>query len=96
MAWFAFLHLNKYPYILLKDCGVNYHIEHGHVDFDEHETTYESKVPANCNNGYNLVGDNFTVCQADGHWSGNTECRAVGKRDCIYIFIYLFNYSNKS
>ena len=76
------------------DCGLNYEIEHGYAEYGHtpsgvHETTYGSHVLVFCNHGYNMVGDNFTVCQADGFWSRNTVCQVEGKFEFIYQFTRL-------
>ena len=42
------------------------------------ERTYSSKADYTCNDGFDLVGDNYRICQADRSWSGNApfcECK---------------------
>ena len=65
------------------DCGDSYTIEHGHVNFTGHLTTFNQTVPVVCNVGYNLVGASNIACGSDGSWSTDTHCQAVGK----YFFI---------
>ena len=64
---------------LLVDCGPSYSIDNGHADFSEGETAYESEIPVLCDSGYELHGDNYTVCKEDGYWSNNTECTIKGE-----------------
>ena len=44
------------------------------------ERTYSSKADYTCNDGFDLVGDNYRICQADRSWSGSApfcECKLL-------------------
>ncbi|XP_052796583.1 sushi, von Willebrand factor type A, EGF and pentraxin domain-containing protein 1-like isoform X2 [Mya arenaria] len=46
-------------------------------------TTYQSDCIFNCNIGFNMIGNNVSVCQSDGNWSSpDTYCLI---KDCGYI-----------
>ena len=60
------------------DCGENQTIEHGHVNFTGHLTTFNQTVPVTCNDGYNLVGEAVTTCEANGSWSEDAHCHPKG------------------
>ena len=62
----------------LTDCGTNYPIENGYVDYKGRATTVGEKVPVFCNPGYDLEGDSDTTCLSDGTWSKFTHCRSKG------------------
>ena len=58
-----------FSFILLTvvDCGTPEMPTNGAIDL--RSTTFDSTVQYACNTGYSLVGQNTSVCQADGEWS---------------------------
>lgn len=75
----------------LRDCGTNYGIAHGKVNFTGVNTTYKSKVPVLCDTGYFLHGDSHITCQSDGHWSKFTRCAII---DCGTVFPLDFGFAD--
>ena len=61
----------------MSDCGARYTLDNGRVDFTGRGTTYNSIVPVTCSPGYEVKGDDFITCQANGQWS-NTDCLPKG------------------
>ena len=64
-----------FSFILLTvvDCGTPEMPTNGAIDL--RSTTFDSTVQYACNTGYSLVGQNTSVCQADGEWSsGPPSC----------------------
>ena len=74
--------------ILFSDCGKNYAILNGHVDFTDKKTTYGYFVPIICNNGYILTGGEGIECLGDGFWSNYTTCEIKGMwfQTMLYVF----------
>ena len=57
-------------------CSELEHPMHGEVELKER--TFHSKAHYTCNDGFDLVGDEYRTCQASGSWSGNApfcECK---------------------
>lgn len=54
---------------VLQNCGTVYTLDQGHVDFAGQKTTYDSKVPVKCDDGYEHGGDSEITCGSDGKWS---------------------------
>ena len=62
----------------LVDCGNDYEITHGNADFSEQATTFNSKVPVACYEGFDIIGVDHITCQADGDWSKDVSCQIKG------------------
>ena len=63
----------------ITDCGSDFSIADGHVNFTGLATTYGERIPVSCNEGYELVGEEVITCLADGTWSKDVICRIKGK-----------------
>ena len=60
------------------ECGTNHTVAHSQANFTERtQFHYGTVVPIYCDKGYEIVGNNFAVCQEDGTWS-KTRCRKKG------------------
>ena len=46
-------------------------------------TTYGATASVSCNVGYELVGDDYLRCRADGAWSSLSSCAFKG-----YVMVY--------
>ena len=51
---------------------------HGNADFSGQTTTFNSKVPVTCYEGFNIIGVDHITCQADGDWSKDASCQIKG------------------
>ena len=49
--------------------------------FEGRDTRFGSKVPATCNDGYKLSGDDYLTCTSDGTWTKSTQCLIQGLYD---------------
>ena len=66
------------------DCGTDYQIEFGTINYQERWTTYKSRATVTCDKGYTLEGEEYVTCLSSGTWSTLTRCVAHG--------IVLFNF----
>ena len=73
--------------IFISDCGTDYKLDNGHVDFKGNPTTVGETFPLFCDPGFELEGDTDTTCLPDGTWSKLTKCRRKGKLSCTSILI---------
>ena len=85
MPFSTFSVVADYCYIItfvgsFSDCGTVYTLDQGHVDFAGQKTTYDSKVPVKCDDGYEHGGDSEITCGSDGKWS-KASCGS-GKSMC--------------
>ena len=64
--------------LVLTDCGNEFSLDNGQVDFTGKQTTYGETVLVTCNVGYSIHGTGHITCQADGSWGGNGECLIKG------------------
>ena len=65
-------------YSYVSECIANFTIPHGFVEFKGKPTIYGSKFRIQCHEGYQSIGDNYTVCQANAVWTNATRCQPVG------------------
>ena len=63
----------------ITDCGTDYHLENGHVNFTGRPTLINHTVPVLCDDGYYIQGDRYITCLSDGTWSQYTRCRSTSK-----------------
>lgn len=56
------------------DCGTDYFLPNGYVQFHDKKTTYKSTVKVGCNAGYNRKGDDLITCTVNGTWTNETTC----------------------
>ena len=61
------------------DCGTEYKLENGKVDFAKRNTKYKAQVPVSCNTGYKIKGDAQITCGSSGKWSVHTLCAIKSK-----------------
>ena len=54
------------------DCGQPDNLQNGNTILVDGTTTVSSRVRFVCNIGFNLVGSNSAICQADGTYSART------------------------
>ena len=64
------------------DCGEPPQPTNGELVLSE--TTYGSMATFSCNQGYDLIGSEVRVCQADGSWDG--EITVCERKTDIDIF----------
>ena len=63
---------------LFTGCKNDARIENGNIQFEGNVTFFKHTVPVSCNAGFQLEGDNFTICLDDGLWSSNAVCTIKG------------------
>ena len=71
------------------DCGTNYTLPHGHVNFTGRATTYNQSIPVLCELGYEIHGKDQITCLDDGQWSEGSECTIKGRILVIESIIYV-------
>ena len=76
---------------MFADCGQEYDLEYGSVNFIGKVTTFDQSIPAACQVGYAIYGDPDIHCQSDGTWSNNTKCRVKGRILVLNSWQPLFN-----
>ena len=64
--------------LYIADCGKSYNIPNGYANFPGRKTTYQQIIPILCNEGYDIVGNDFITCEADGSWSEGSSCQIKG------------------
>ena len=62
----------------ITDCGTDYTMAHGQINFIEEKTTYNQTAPVICNIGYEVHGNAEIRCLSNGSWSRNSACRKKG------------------
>ena len=70
------------------DCGTVYYLENGKANFTGRSTKYNQKIPISCDVGYDIVGDPFMTCLANGSWSSESFCKIKGlfsQLQCTYL-----------
>jgi CUB/sushi domain-containing protein len=69
------------PQCIIVDCG-DLFLSPNVIIPEIISTTYHSRVKFRCRDGYNLVGDPYTLCLANGSWSNEMpHCSIVNCRD---------------
>ena len=84
---------------LYTDCGKEYTLEHGHVEFYQKDTTYGSSLSVICDIGYEIKGGPEIICMHQGSWSNSTYCEIKGLlffHICYYMFILVALQYSKS
>ena len=67
---------NKYFYIV--GCQSNYTISNGRVNFPKTTVSFGNTVSIECNTGYEVQGNGYITCLADGTWSNDASCSIRG------------------
>ena len=65
-------------FYVFADCGTNYTLPHGYVNFTGKATTYNQSIPVLCELGYKIDGKDHIKCLDNGQWSEETECTKTG------------------
>ncbi|XP_076814212.1 sushi, von Willebrand factor type A, EGF and pentraxin domain-containing protein 1-like isoform X2 [Clavelina lepadiformis] len=65
------------PDCLPVDCGTPSLVPHAYFDWDSLTTIFQTRVSYTCNTGFEMVTDDWIVCQADAVWSGSPLCVRV-------------------
>ena len=60
------------------DCGSEYVLENGYVEFSGKSTTFNNSIPVTCSDGYKNQGEDHIFCQANGTWTEHTACQIRG------------------
>ena len=83
VAWLSqitiLLHLFFSP-----DCGSEYVLENGYIEFSGKPTTFNSSIPVTCSDGYKDQGEDHIYCQANGTWTEHTACQIRGEHLVIH------------
>ena len=83
-------------FIFSTDCGTDYKLDNGHINFNGKDTTVNSTVSVSCNPGYNIVGDNHITCTPDGTWTKSTKCVIKGLKMFHIVYHFSSNLIRKS
>ena len=65
--------------MIFADCGKNYTLENGVINFGDNDTTVGSKFAVKCDTGYKVDGDKYISCGLNGNWSGSSKCVEIGE-----------------
>ena len=65
------------------DCGTTYNLTHGQVTITDGQARFNQSVPVDCDEGYEIHGEHYITCLADGTWSKNTTCVIKGKLENV-------------
>ena len=69
--------MSSFLFYLAVNCSELEHPRNGKVVYELQERTFRSKAHYTCNDGFDLLGDEYRTCQASRSWSGNAplcEC----------------------
>ena len=73
--------IDIHPYLealfLFADCGTEYSIANGYVDFTKGLTTYSHTASVTCHESYDIRGSREVRCLENGTWS-HTFCQIKG------------------
>ena len=64
-----------------------YELERGYVNFSGKSTKYKDKVEVQCDDGFEIDGDDEIECDKDGKWT-KTSC--TGGWYMLFFFFFFF------
>ena len=81
-VYLAQIYRTSNDFLFILDCGTEFALDNGYVNFTGRETTYNKSVEVTCDKGYDNDGTNEIVCLQTGQWS-DAMCRIKGK--CVLL-----------
>ena len=80
----------SYYFSSLLDCGSDYKLDHGSVDFDKTQTTYNQTVMVTCAADYEAVGTPVITCLQNGTWS-QIVCQRSPAKGALNTYLLFCN-----
>ena len=64
----------------------------GDINYNDNHTAFNATASVSCKDGFEIQGDNFVTCQADGTWSQASCVKSMYKCSVLVILVYLHLY----